>query len=116
MSEEPQEPSLTELISTVTNSDQLERFYRLFFLPLVRRAVRKHGMSFDDAGDIVQDAFVIAVGKLDPTRNPRAWLYQVVDHLAVNFQRKELRRSRLAAKWQAPVVVEGRFREAQDDY
>jgi DNA-directed RNA polymerase specialized sigma24 family protein len=108
VSEKPQEPGLTD-------SDELGRFYRLFFLPLVRRAVRRHGMSFDDAGDIVQDAFVIAVGKLDPSKNPKAWLYQVVDHLAVNFQRKELRRSRLAAKWHPSSGVEGRFREAQDE-
>ena len=81
---------------------EFERFYRLFFLPLVRRVVRRHGMSFEDAGDVVQDAFVLAVGKLDPTKNPKAWLYQVVDHLALNWRRKCLRRAKLAAKWQSP--------------
>lgn len=82
--------------------DDLERFYRLFFLPLVRRAVRKHGMSFEDAGDVVQDAFVLAVGKLDPSKNPKAWLYQVVDHLALNWQRKARRRAKLVARWEEP--------------
>jgi len=85
------------------NPSELEDFYRRLFLPLVRRAVRKHGVPFEDAGDIVQDAFVIAVGKLDPSRNPKAWLYQVVDHLAVNFQRKTLRRAKLVAKWDPPA-------------
>ena len=80
-------------------SPELERFYRSFFLPLVRRVVRRHGLSAEDAGDIVQDAFVLAVEKIDPDRNPKAWLYQVVDHLALNWQRKTLRRARLMAYW-----------------
>jgi RNA polymerase sigma factor (sigma-70 family) len=78
---------------------ELEAFYRQFFLPLVRRAVRKQGLSMEDAGDVVQDAFILALGKLDVSKNPKAWLYQVVDHLAVNWQRKTQRRSRLLAKW-----------------
>ncbi|MGH9368663.1 MAG: RNA polymerase sigma factor [Thermoanaerobaculia bacterium] len=93
----------------------LERFYRMFFLPLVRRAVRKHGMSFEDAGDVVQDAFVLAVGKLDPAKNPKAWLYQVVDHLAVNWQRKTLRRANLIERWHAPKFQQIRRRSAVDD-
>jgi DNA-directed RNA polymerase specialized sigma24 family protein len=44
------------------------------------------------------------VEKLDPNRNPKAWLYQVVDHLALNWQRKALRRSRLLARWASPRV------------
>jgi RNA polymerase sigma factor (sigma-70 family) len=78
---------------------ELEAFYRQFFLPLVRRAVRKQGLSMEDAGDVVQDAFILALGKLDPSRNPKAWLYQVVDHLAVNWQRKIQRRASLLARW-----------------
>jgi DNA-directed RNA polymerase specialized sigma24 family protein len=93
----------------------LERFYRLFFLPLVRRAVRKHGLSFEDAGDIVQDAFVLAVGKLDPAKNPKAWLYQVVDHLAVNWQRKTLRRAKLVARWQPSQALGRRRQQAADE-
>jgi DNA-directed RNA polymerase specialized sigma24 family protein len=78
---------------------ELEDFYRRFFLPLVRRAVRRHGLSMEDAGDIVQDTFVLALGKLDPSGNPKAWLCQVVDHLSVNLQRKTFRRERLLARW-----------------
>ena len=78
---------------------ELEVFYRQFFLPLVRRAVRKQGLSMEDAGDVVQDAFILALGKLDVSKNPKAWLYQVVDHLAVNWQRKVQRRAGLLAKW-----------------
>ena len=88
-----------EETARVTTSE-LEQFYELYFLPLVRRAVRKHGLSFEDAGDVTQDAFVLAVAKLDPKRNPKAWLYQVVDHLAVNLRRKSLRRATLMARWQ----------------
>ena len=110
MIDKPRGPGVTDDSGAVADPRDLERFYRLFFLPLVRRAVRRHGMSFEDAGDIVQDAFVVAVGKLDPARNPRAWLYQVVDHLAVNFQRKAIRRARLAAKWHGAAL-----REALDE-
>jgi RNA polymerase sigma factor (sigma-70 family) len=84
---------------------ELEVFYRQFFLPLVRRAVRKQGLSMEDAGDVVQDAFILALGKLDVSKNPKAWLYQVVDHLAVNWQRKTQRRARLLAKWDSPDLI-----------
>ena len=87
---------------------ELEDFYRRFFLPLVRRAVRRHGLSMEDAGDIVQDAFLLALGKLDPSGNPKAWLCQVVDHLSVNLQRKTFRRERLLARW-------GNQRSSQSD-
>ena len=78
---------------------ELERFYAEYFLPLVRRAVRRHGLSAQDADDVVQDAFILAIAKLDSAKNPRAWLYQVVDHLSANFQRKVVRRARLMAQW-----------------
>lgn len=78
---------------------ELERFYVEYFLPLVRRAIRRHGLSVQDADDVVQDAFLLAIAKLDSTKNPKAWLYQVVDHLAANFQRKVNRRARLIAQW-----------------
>lgn len=87
---------------------ELEAFYRQFFLPLVRRAVRKQGLSMEDAGDVVQDAFILALGKLDPSRNPKAWLYQVVDHLAVNWQRKIQRRAGLLAKWDSPGRIDNK--------
>jgi DNA-directed RNA polymerase specialized sigma24 family protein len=96
------EPRRSASIDGVPQEERLgdlSQFYRTFFPPLVRRAVRKHGLSFEDAGDVVQDAFVLAVTKLDPSKNPKAWLYQVVDHLSVNHTRKRLRRAHLIEKW-----------------
>jgi DNA-directed RNA polymerase specialized sigma24 family protein len=78
---------------------QLDEFYRRYFLPLVRRATWKHRLEKEDARDVVQEAFVVALLKLDPNRNPKAWLIQVVDHLSINFQRKVLRRAKLVSKW-----------------
>jgi DNA-directed RNA polymerase specialized sigma24 family protein len=78
---------------------ELDEFYRRVFLPLVRRASWKHGLSKDDARDIVQDAFVVALGKLDAAGNPKAWLVQVVDHLSINHLRKVARRAQLSARW-----------------
>jgi len=77
----------------------LEVFYRQSFLPLVRRATWKHGLSKEDARDIVQDAFVLGIAKIDSAGNPRAWLIQVVDLLSINHQRKAVRRAQLAARW-----------------
>jgi len=96
-----------EPVSSEGYAPELETFYRQFFLPLVRRAVRKQGLSIEDAGDVVQDAFILALGKLDPSRNPKAWLYQVVDHLAVNWQRKIQRRASLLARWDSRGPIEG---------
>ena len=69
----------------------------------------------EDAGDVVQDAFILALGKLDVTKNPKAWLYQVVDHLAVNWQRKTQRRARLLAKWDSADST-GRDESQELDY
>lgn len=79
---------------------QIEEFYCDYFLPLVRHAVRRHGLTMEDAGDVVQDAFLLALGKLDPAGNPKAWLYQVVDHLSANWRRKITRRAQLLARWE----------------
>jgi DNA-directed RNA polymerase specialized sigma24 family protein len=76
-----------------------DAFYREFFLPLVRRVTWRHGLSADDARDVVQDAFLIALEKMDSARRPEAWLVQVVDYLALNHRRKTARRARLLAKW-----------------
>ncbi|MEO8190168.1 MAG: RNA polymerase sigma factor [Acidobacteriota bacterium] len=96
----------------------LELFYREYFLPLVRRAVRRHGLSAQDADDIVQDAFILAISKIDGSRNPKAWLYQVVDHLCANFSRKAIRRARLMAQWNSPGGPENRRKntEGADDF
>lgn len=85
--------------SLLTEPARFDEFYRRFFLPLVRRATWKYGLEKEDARDVVQEAFLVALVKLDPTRNPKAWLIQVVDHLSVNFQRKVLRRAKLVSRW-----------------
>lgn len=81
---------------------RFDEFYRQFFLPLVRRATWKHALTKEDARDVVQEAFVVALTKLDPSRNPKAWLIQVVDHLSANFQRKVARRAKLVSTWCPP--------------
>jgi DNA-directed RNA polymerase specialized sigma24 family protein len=80
---------------------ELEVFYRELFMPLVRRATWTHGLEKEDARDIVQEAFVLALAKIDAHGNPKAWLIQVVDNLCINLVRKAARRARLAAKWHA---------------
>ena len=92
---------------------ELEAFYRSIYLPLVRRATWKHRLVREDARDIVQDAFVLALTKLRPTGNPRAWLIQVVDHLSINYRRRLIRRASLAERWglaadQAPEMEDFR--------
>ncbi len=81
--------------------EEIEKFYQSVFLPLVRRASWKHHLAREDARDIVQDAFVIALTRLERTGNPRAWLVQVVDHLSLNHRRKAVRRASLQEKWGA---------------
>jgi len=83
----------------LTDPARFDEFYRRYFLPLVRRATWKHRLEKEDARDIVQEAFIVALVKLDPQRNPKAWLIQVVDHLSINFQRKVLRRAKLVSRW-----------------
>jgi DNA-directed RNA polymerase specialized sigma24 family protein len=78
---------------------EFEEFHRRLFLPLVRRAAWRHGVSCEDARDIVQEAFVIALGKLKPGGDPSCWFMRVVDHLCVNLRRKAARRSGLEARW-----------------
>lgn len=88
-------------VSTPMLSDpaRFDEFYRRYFLPLVRRATWKHRLEKEDARDVVQEAFMVALVKLDPQRNPKAWLIQVVDHLSINFQRKVIRRAKLVSRW-----------------
>ena len=83
----------------LSTPERFDEFYRQYFLPLVRRATWKHRLEKEDARDIVQEAFLVALVKLDPARNPKAWLIQVVDHLSVNFQRKVARRAKLVTMW-----------------
>jgi len=81
------------------SAQELDDFYRRVFLPLARRVRWRHRLSRDDAWDIVQDAFLIAIQRIDSTRNPTAWMIQVVDHLALNHNRKVSRRTKLQARW-----------------
>ncbi|HKD17865.1 MAG TPA: sigma-70 family RNA polymerase sigma factor [Thermoanaerobaculia bacterium] len=78
---------------------ELAAFYEEIFMPLVRRATWRHRLSKEDARDVVQDAFLLAIEKIDAAGNPKAWLIQVVDHLALNHLRKQVRRSKLLSKW-----------------
>lgn len=98
---------------------RFDEFYRQYFLPLVRRATWKHRLEKEDARDVVQDAFLVALVKLDPARNPKAWLIQVVDHLSMNFQRKVVRRAKLVTKWSpgdAGMAVRDDSEEGSDLY
>lgn len=76
---------------------QLESIHRKLFVRLVNRARWKHRLSTEDAKDIVQEAFVMAVVKIGSVENTRAWLEGVVDRLAMNHRRTQERRSRLLA-------------------
>jgi DNA-directed RNA polymerase specialized sigma24 family protein len=77
----------------------LDELYRAFFVRLVRRASWRYGLSKEDAREVVQDAFLLALVKLNTRGNPRAWIYSVVDRLAANCRRKAIRRSQLLEKW-----------------
>jgi DNA-directed RNA polymerase specialized sigma24 family protein len=78
---------------------EIEGFYHEFFRPLLRRAVRRHSLSTDDARDVVQEAFVLALVKMQSDGNAEAWLRQVVDYLSLNLRRTAMRRAALLARW-----------------
>jgi DNA-directed RNA polymerase specialized sigma24 family protein len=81
---------------------ELGEFHRKLFLPLVRRAAWRHGLTKEDACDVVQEAFLLAVVKLKSPGNAAAWLVRSVDNLCVNLRRKGARRARLEAMWMHP--------------
>lgn len=83
----------------------LQQFYQDWFGPLVRRARWHHNLPAEDARDVVQDAFILAIGRLDGTKNPKLWLRRVVDNLALNLVRKTRRRKHLLRQW-VPVERE----------
>jgi DNA-directed RNA polymerase specialized sigma24 family protein len=56
-------------------------------------------LSNEDAQDIVQEAFLLAIKKLRHDGNVNAWLKAVVDRLAAGRSRTDRRRAGLAAKW-----------------
>lgn len=94
----------------------MESLYRAFFLRLVRRVTWKYGLGKDDAREIVQDAFLLAIARLEPDRNPRAWIYSVVDRLAANWKRKIGRRALLLARWHPPSRTNERLRSETEEY
>jgi len=77
----------------------LEPVYQAFYLRLVRRVTWRFRLSKEDASEVVQDAFIVALEKLDMEKDPSAWLYRTVDNLALNWRRKLDRRARLTAEW-----------------
>lgn len=93
--------------ATLATAVEIEALYHERFLPLVRRAVRRHGLSNDDARDVVQQVFVVALAKMEAAGNADAWLKQVVDFLAVNLKRTASRRARLLARWAEAGETDG---------
>ena len=93
---------------SLATASEIEAFFRELFLPLVRRAIRRHGLSNEDARDVVQEAFVVALVKMENEGNGIAWLKKVVDFIAVNLKRTANRRAGLLAKWEAPPNQERR--------
>ena len=77
----------------------LDSIYRAFFLRLVRRVICRFGLREEDAVEVVQDAFVVALAKLDTAGEPGPWLYKTVDNLALNLRRKTGRRAWLLTRW-----------------
>jgi len=77
----------------------LESLYKAFYEQLVRHAAWRHGLSKEDSCEVVQEAFLLAIEKLDSSGNPKAWIYRVVGNLAANWKRKASRRARLLAEW-----------------
>lgn len=86
------------------NGAVLDQLYRAFFVRLVRRVTWRYGLSKEDAREVVHDAFVLALVKLNTAGNPRSWIYAVVDRLAANWKRKERRHANLLARWGAHVA------------
>jgi len=81
-----------------------EGLYRALFVRLVRRATWKFRLSKDDAAEVVQEAFIVALAKLDVEAEPTAFLYRTVDNLALNHRRKIDRHARLEAEWGPPAT------------
>jgi DNA-directed RNA polymerase specialized sigma24 family protein len=77
----------------------VEAVYPRLFLPLVRRVCWRKHVPLEDAKDIVQEAFSLALRKMPDDSNPMGWFTRVVDNLASNFRRKSARRAELAERW-----------------
>jgi len=69
----------------------------------------RHGISPEDAEDIVQAAFVYVWQhreRLDPEKSFRAYLYRIVHSRMLNHIRDGWKRDPLPEEWPAPVVHE----------
>ena len=83
----------------------LEAVYVAFYARIVRHVTWSFRLSKDDASEIVQEAFLLALQRVDVSGNPRAWIYRVAENLAANWRRKEDRRSRLLAQFGGAAEV-----------
>ena len=63
-----------------------DALYRAFYVRLVRRATWKFRLSKEDASEVAQDAFIVALDKLDIEGDPTAWLYRAVRDLQSHFK------------------------------
>jgi DNA-directed RNA polymerase specialized sigma24 family protein len=86
-------------VSSEAAAAALDAIYRAFFVRLVRRVSWRFGLSKEDASEIVQEAFIVALVKLDTVGDPGPWLFKTVDQIAANWSRKAHRRARLMARW-----------------
>jgi len=88
-----------ESVPSNASEAAFDSIYRAFFLRLVRRVICRYGLRQEDAVEVVQDAFVVALSKLDTAGEPGPWLYKTVDNLALNLRRKTGRRAWLLTRW-----------------
>jgi RNA polymerase sigma-70 factor (ECF subfamily) len=78
----PTPVSLLERLRQPQNADAWRRFVRLY-TPLLYRWARRTGLQAADAGDLVQDVFLLLVRHLpsfryDPNRSFHRWLYTLL--------------------------------------
>jgi DNA-directed RNA polymerase specialized sigma24 family protein len=99
-------PPRSRAARAVANMAKVEECYGSLFLPLVRRAKWKWGLSAEDAEETVQAVFALACEKLRASGHAEAWLYRVVDQLCVKFLEKNARRSHMMRRW-GPSALAG---------
>lgn len=105
-------PSLLLKLRSKEDSQAWTRFVTLY-TPLVDRWIGQLGFGDPDRSDLVQEVFVVLLGKissfqLDPARSFRAWLRTVTINKCRDLARKQARRVE-------PQFVETIERAAADD-
>jgi RNA polymerase sigma factor (sigma-70 family) len=99
MEQDPPEDSPARLPRPLT-PEELDDFYKRYYRGLIRYLTSRHRLSKEDAADIAQEVFLLAIEKLDPEGgNPKAWLTEVANRMAANLRRKKQRRSDLLERW-----------------